>query len=125
PSEESGPTAVPVGLIGGGITTAGVLALLERRRRAQQRRRHRGDRIEPTEPAAAEAERALRAGAAPDTAAIVEAALRAATAGPAERGPVRVEYVVADAERVTIAAHAEIGPPPGFVEAGAGCWATA
>lgn len=115
---------VPVGLIGGGLATAGLLVLLDRRRRAQQRHRRAGERL-PVPPAAVqEAERELRTGADTESAAFMEAALRAAMAGSGPAGPPPFRWVESDAHGVTMVLAAESEAPAGFAAVGECRWHT-
>jgi DNA-binding SARP family transcriptional activator len=73
--------AVATALAVGGLLAAGTLAVLARRRRRQQRYREPGRRIRLPTGAAARVEQRLRAAAEPETAAFLDAALRAMAAG--------------------------------------------
>jgi hypothetical protein len=73
--------AVATALAVGGLLAAGTLAVLARRRRRQQRYRQPGRRIHLPTGAAARLEQRLRAAAEPETAAFLDAALRAMAAG--------------------------------------------
>jgi DNA-binding SARP family transcriptional activator len=118
----AGPPLAPVGLIGGGVATAGLVVLLDRRRRAQQRRRLRGHRPPQPGAAAAGAERVLRAGADYDGAARVDLALRAAAAG--EDGLPALRWVEASPDAIVVVVGDHRAPPPGFVDDGPGRWRT-
>lgn len=117
--DDAGAPLAPVGLIGGGVATAGVVVLLDRRRRAQQRRRPRGHRPPQPGSAAADAERALRAGADHHGAARIDLALRAA-AGNA--GLPALRWVEATPDAVTLVVDGDGVAPPGFVGDGPGRW---
>ncbi len=112
---------VPVGLIGGGVATAGLLAVLERRRRAGLRRRDHGTTPTPLSPAAAVAEQRLRAGAAPDRAGRVDSALRAVRADTStDQVPTRVEV-----DETSVRLHGMEEAPVGLFQRGAhGAWET-
>ncbi len=115
---------MPVGLIGGGLATAGLLVLLDRRRRAQQRHRRAGERL-PVPPAALqEVERELRTGADTESATFVEAALRAAMAGSGPAGPPPFRWVESDAHGVTMVLATESEAPTGFAAVGECRWHT-
>ncbi len=73
--------AVATALAVGGLLAVGTLAVLARRRRRQQRYRQPGRRIRLPTGAAARIEQRLRAAAEPETAAFLDAALRAMAAG--------------------------------------------
>lgn len=103
-------SAIPVGLIGGGLSTAGVVALLDRRRRAQQRHRRSGRHIPVPALPLQDAERRLRAGAACDQAVLVQAALR--VAATAELPALR--WIESSSDGVTLQLVAEAPPPAGF-----------
>ncbi|HEX7197007.1 MAG TPA: LysM peptidoglycan-binding domain-containing protein [Candidatus Limnocylindria bacterium] len=121
---ESGHPVVPVGLIGGGLATAGLLVILDRRRRAQQRHRRAGERLPEPPPAAQAAERELRIGADTESAGYLEAALRASMAGNGPEGPPPLRWVESDGEGVTMILAAESDAPPGFVNVDERRWRT-
>ncbi|MGI8684928.1 MAG: BTAD domain-containing putative transcriptional regulator [Acidimicrobiales bacterium] len=115
--------AAPVGLLGGGVATAGLVVLLERLRRTQQRRRRAGRRLPQPAPEVALAERALRAGADTDTATQIDVALRAAAA--AGGGGLAALRRVEAANGVTLALDTDAPAPAGFSQDGPGRWRTA
>ncbi|MBW3642840.1 MAG: LysM peptidoglycan-binding domain-containing protein [Actinobacteria bacterium] len=125
PAEDDGDDVAqpvgPVGLLAGGVGTAGLVVLLNRRRRAQQRRRPRGRRLPPPEAPLVEAERALRAGTDIEASALVEAALRAAAVG-SEGGLPPLRWVEAAADAVTLVVDSDRPAPPGFADDGRGRW---
>lgn len=121
---EPGHPVVPVGLIGGGLATAGLVVILERRRRAQQRHRRAGERL-PEPPAAAQAaERELRMGADTESAGYLEAALRASLAGCGPEGPPPLRWVESGDDGVTMVFASESEAPPGFVNVDERRWRT-
>jgi len=119
-----GATA-PVGLIGGGVATAGLVVLLDRLRRAQQRRRRAGRRLPQPSPQAAVAERVLRAGADVETATLIDVALRAAAAGTGPEGLPPLRRVEAGSDAVTVALDTDAPAPQGFSDDGQGRWRSA
>ncbi|HMJ78502.1 MAG TPA: LysM peptidoglycan-binding domain-containing protein, partial [Iamia sp.] len=121
---EPGHPVVPVGLIGGGLATAGLLVILDRRRRAQQRHRRAGERLPEPPPAAQAAERELRMGADTESAGYLEAALRASMAGNGSEGPPPLRWVESDGDGVTMVLAAESDAPPGFVNVDERRWRT-
>lgn len=114
--------AAPVGLIGGGVATAGLVVLIERLRRVQQRRRRPGRRLPQPAPETAKAERVLRAGADTDAATQIEAALRAAAA--ADDGGLATLVHVEAADGVTLALDTDAPAPAGFSQDGPRRWRT-
>lgn len=123
PDDETDAPAGPVGLIGGGVATAGLVVLIERLRRTQQRRRRSGRRLPQPSPAGAQAERELRAGADTDTATQIDAALRAAAAGAGNGGLASLRHVEA-ANGVTLALNGDAPAPAGFSQDGPRRWRT-
>lgn len=120
PSEHG--TRVPVGLVGGGVATAGLLALLERRRRAGIRRRQPESQPTPLAPATVLAEQRLRAGVAPDHADRVDGALRAINAhGRDARSTPRLVEVDESSVRVH---GTDDAPEALFVATADGAWET-
>ena len=123
-AEDEG-TAAPLGLVGGGVATAGLLLLLERRRRAQQRHRTHGQRVPLPPNDLQEAERELRAGAAVDSANFLDAALRAAAAGAGPALLTDLAWVEAGGEHVELVLATAGDPPEGFAGVDARRWITA
>ena len=123
-ADEAEDPGFPIGLIGGGVATAGLVLLLDRRRRAQHRRRAAGRRVAMPEPPLDEAERQLRAGADTEAARLVDAALRAAAAGSGVGGPPELRWVEATSEHVTLVLREPAPAPAGFVAEAADRWRT-
>jgi nucleoid-associated protein YgaU/DNA-binding SARP family transcriptional activator len=121
--DESKPLP-PLGLVGGGIATAGILAVLERRRRAQQRRRGRGEVPPPLTTAQRDTESALRTGADPAGAATVDKATRAAASRSGAAGLPPIERVEAHDDRVALVLATPAPAPPGFVAVEPTRWQT-
>jgi DNA-binding SARP family transcriptional activator len=113
------PAAAPVAataLAVGGLLAAGTLAVLARRRRRQQRYRQPGRRIRLPTGAAARTEQRLREAAEPETAAFLDAALRAMAAGLQRAGlpPPTVQAVQLGPATLEILLRepADSAPPP-------------
>ncbi|MGH9212820.1 MAG: BTAD domain-containing putative transcriptional regulator [Acidimicrobiales bacterium] len=124
-AEQADDSAIwPVGLIGGGVALAGVVILLERRRRAQQRHRGRGRVIEMPPPPMRHNELLLREGAEVDAARLLDAAVRAATAGSGAAGMPPIRWVEATSQSVLLVLAAPAPPPPGFTALAADRWVT-
>lgn len=120
-TEDSKPLA-PLGLVGGGIATAGFIAVLDRRRRAQLRRRRRGEVPPPLTPTQRATENHLRAGADRAGAATVDEVTRAAATGAGGAGLPTIERVEASEDDVAIVLTSAAPAPPGFVAAGPAGW---
>lgn len=120
-TEEPKPLA-PLGLVGGGIATAGLIAVLDRRRRAQLRRRRRGEVPPPLTPAERDIENQLRGGADRAGAATVDEVTRAAAAGAVGAGLPCIERVEASGDDVAIVLASAAPAPAGFVAAGPAGW---
>ena len=112
------------GLIGGGLATAGVLALLQRRRRAQLRRREPHQVPPPLPPELLAADSALHAGADTTAAATLDAALRSAAAASGPHGLAALEQVEVRDQSVTFTAQNPVAPPKGFDPEGPNRWTT-
>lgn len=111
--DESEGVVAPVGLLGGGVATAGLLVWVQRSRRARQRHRPSGQRMVELPDPVARTERDLRAGARPDRAGLVDAALRAAAAGVPAGGLEPIDVVVVSDDRVTVwFTNSSSGPAP-------------
>ncbi len=123
-STEDGSRQLPVGLIGGGTATAGLLVLLERRRRAALRRRATGTQPAPLRPDLDTAERELRAGAATGRSVHVDAALRA-IAGTDRDALTVIRLVLVDDDHVRIDLDEDREAPDGFRSVDARTWETA
>lgn len=119
--DDGEPAQLPLGLIGGGVATAGLLLLLERRRRAQHRHRGHGERIVLPSAELQTTERELRAGAADDVARYLDAAMRAA----ASADTAQLAFVEASSEQATLTLTAAAEPPDGFVRIDPHGWNTA
>jgi DNA-binding SARP family transcriptional activator len=108
--------AVATALAVGGLLAVGTLAVLARRRRRQQRYREPGRRIRLPTGAAARIEQRLRAAAEPETAAFLDAALRAMAAGLQRAGlpPPTVQAVQLGPAtlEVLLREPADTAPPP-------------
>lgn len=105
----------PLGLVGGGVATAGVLLVLERRRRAQLRRRGRGQVLPAHDEGTADAEIALRAGADPTSAARLDDVTRGAAAANGSTGLPRLHHVEVSHDNVSLVLDAPAPAPPGFL----------
>ena len=121
---EAGPR-VPVGLLGGGIATAGLLALLERRRRAQLRRRRRGEVAPPLDERLRDVEVALRHGAEPTRSTALDHATRDAAASSGATGLPPLHHVEVNDEAITIDLRDPAPTPPGFTATTPDRWETA
>jgi nucleoid-associated protein YgaU/DNA-binding SARP family transcriptional activator len=115
---------VPVGLVGGGIATAGLLAVLERRRRAQLRRRQRGEVAPPLDERLRDAEVALRHGVEPDRTTAVDVATRDALAQSGATGLPSLHHVESSDDAITIDLRDAAPAPPGFGAASPTRWET-
>jgi DNA-binding SARP family transcriptional activator len=124
-SDDDDNTWAAVGLLGGGISVAGMLMGLERLRSVQQRRRRRNERIAQPEPRQAEAEAHLRAGANVHGARLLEGALRAAAAGMGSAGFPQLRWVEVTHAGVVLVVAQPSPPLPGFVAEDADRWRTA
>ena len=120
-TDDSKPLA-PRGLVGGGVATAGLIAVLDRRRRAQLRRRRRGEVPPPLTPTQRDTENRLRAGADRAGAATVDEVTRAAATGGGAAGLPSIERVEASGDGVEIVLASAAPAPPGFVAAGPAQW---
>ncbi|HUP86824.1 MAG TPA: BTAD domain-containing putative transcriptional regulator [Acidimicrobiales bacterium] len=116
------PPLAPLGLVGGGIATAGIIAVLDRRRRAQLRRRRRGEAPPPLTPTQRDTEHELRAGAEVAAAATVDEVTRAAATGGGPLGLPTIERVEASECRVALVLASPAPAPPGFVASGPAQW---
>ena len=112
------------GLIGGGIATAGLLAVLERRRRAQLRRRRRGEVIPALDERLRDAELALRHGVERDRAAALDDAARSAASLSGATGLPALDHVQVNDETITIDLRDPAPPPPGFDATSPEQWST-
>ena len=124
-SDAAPAPAVPVGLIGGGVATAGLVLLLDRRRRAQQRRRRAGRVLPQPEPETVVAERALRAGADVESATLIDVAMRAAAAGAGPGGLPPIRWVEVGDGAVVLVLDDDTPAPGGFRGDGPGRWRSA
>ena len=117
--------AVPVGLLAGGIATAGVVLMLDRRRRVQRQRRRSGH-VLPAPPVDEEvAEYCLRDGTDVLRAERVAVALQAAAAGLGNDDLPAIRYVSATDDSVRVhLADVTTSVPAGFEEVD-GTWVTA
>lgn len=122
--EEEGAVSVPVGLLGAGLTAAGVVVMLERRRRLQRQRRPRGHLLPDPPPKLSSAETELRAAGPPSVLQRVMAALQAAAAGSGIEGLPPVRYVTVDDTEVSVALDHDCPAPPGFTNATPDRWVT-
>jgi nucleoid-associated protein YgaU/DNA-binding SARP family transcriptional activator len=113
-NEDSDASALPVGLIAGGVALAGVVLLLEKRRRAQQRHRGRGRRVPLPDGHLQHEERLLREGAEVDRARLLDVALRAAAKGSGATGLPPLRWVEATDDAVLIVLDGAAPAPPGF-----------
>jgi nucleoid-associated protein YgaU/DNA-binding SARP family transcriptional activator len=113
---------VPVGLLGGGIATAGLLAALERRRRAQLRRRNRGEVAPPLDERLRDAEVALRHGAEPNRCTAVDDATREAATMSGATGLPSLRHVEVHDDVITLDLLHPAPAPPGFVPASPDRW---
>lgn len=113
-SSSSRPLA-PLGLVGGGVATAGLLLALQRRRRAQLRRRERGQVPPGTQPDIGHAEIALRAGADPATAKRLDEVTRHAAAANGSTGLPHLHHVEANRDGISLVLDQPAPAPPGFV----------
>jgi len=115
---------VPVGLLAGGLATAGVVAVLDRLRRVQRQRRRPGH-VFPTPSAELEQiERALRAGTDRSRPERVAIALQVAAAGAGLEGLGPTRFVTVDDHHVRIQLTEPAPAPPGFT-AEDDAWVTA
>ena len=124
-TEDESKPLPPLGLIGGGIATAGILAVLDRRRRAQQRRRGRGEVPPPLTNAQRDTDSALRSGADPARATTVDQATRAAASRSGVAGLPPIERVEVHDDRVALVLATPAPAPPGFAPVGPTRWETA
>lgn len=123
--EDSGSSSLrPVGLIMGGLTVAGAVALLYRRRRAQLRRRQKGEYATPPDDNLQALEQQLLEGADQDGAVLLDAALRAAAAGSGSRGLPPLRWVETAPQSVTLVLESAAPAPPGFEAVDAFSWQT-
>jgi DNA-binding SARP family transcriptional activator len=114
--------APPLGLVAGGVATAGLVALLDRRRRAQLRRRRRGQVPPPLTAEQAAADIALRSGAERHHAAAIDVATRTAAARSGATGLAPVDRIEVDDEAITFALSTPATAPPGFDDDGPARW---
>jgi DNA-binding SARP family transcriptional activator/LysM repeat protein len=123
-SDESN-TSLPRGLLGGGVATAGVLAVLQRRRRAQLRQRAPGHVPPPLSPELNAADVALRAGADVTRAAAIDRITRAAAAGSGATGLAPIARVDAGDNAMSLSLDSPAPPPPGFTASNPARWEAA
>lgn len=115
---------MPVGLLAGGLATAGVVAVLDRLRRVQRQRRRPGHVFPTPSPELEQIERALRAGTDRSRPERVAIALQVAAAGAGLEGLGPVRFVTVDDHHVRIHLTEPAPAPPGFTAEGDG-WVTA
>lgn len=122
--DDDAPTAVPVGLLGAGLTAAGVVVMLERRRRLQRQRRPRGHLLPSPPRKVTDAEIELRAAAPASDLERVMAAVQAAGAGSGIDGLPPVRYVTVSDTEVCVALVDERPAPSGFTSRSPDRWVT-
>lgn len=125
PAELTEADSLPTGVLHSGVSLVGVLLLLERRRRARQRGRSLADEVILPAAELQPYEAALRAGADVAGAEMIDATLRAVSAGVGAAGLPAIRWMEATPDRALLAVAEPAPPPPGFRAAAADQWETA